>query len=121
MKAAGADMDNLKKLNEQALNVVLPVAKSLTPVDDENGGELKASVRGSATKTAATIRAGYKKLPYAGVIHYGWPTGKTDILGRPKRLNAQPWLAEAAKQTEPQWVDNYFDGLMEVINSVQGE
>ena len=122
MARAGVDMSaDLKALNQEALDVVLPVAKANAPVADAYGGDLKASVRGSATKAAATIRAGSKKAPYGGVVHYGVPTGFTDILGRPKRMNAQPWIAEAAQSTENQWVERYWDGLLKIINTIEGE
>lgn len=49
---------------------VVPAARREVPV---RSGELRATIRGSGTTTRAQVRAGYKRTPYAGVIHYGWP------------------------------------------------
>lgn len=108
MKAAGADMKDLSRLNKEAANIVLPVAKALAPVGDPKGGSIRNTIRAGATQKAGIIRAGNAKMPYAGMLHYGTPGGFTDVLGRPNALKPQPWVAMAAKQTEPVWVDNYF-------------
>lgn len=36
-------------------------------------GLLRSSVRAGKAKTRATVSAGRAKVPYAGVINYGWP------------------------------------------------
>lgn len=111
LKAAGVNMKDLQKLNKEAANTVLPAAKALTPVGDPANGHIKSTLRTGATQRAGIIRAGNKGKPYGGVQHYGWPA---------RNIEAQPWLAEAAKATEPQWVQTYFDGLMKIVNSIHG-
>lgn len=111
LKAAGLDMKDLTKLNKEAANIVVPVAKALAPVGSPENGHIRTTIRAGATQKAGIIRAGNSKMPYGGPIHFGWST---------RGIEPQPWISLAAKQTEPVWVDNYFDGLMKVINSVQG-
>lgn len=120
LKAAGVDMKDLTKLNKEAAQMVVPVAQALAPVGSPQYGNIRSTIRAGATQKAGIIRAGNSKMPYAGVLHYGTERGFTDVKGRTSALKAQPWIAIAAKQTEPAWVENYFDGLMKVINSIEG-
>lgn len=121
LKAAGADMKDLSRLNREAANIVLPYAKALAPMGDPTKGHIASTIRTGSTTKAGIIRAGNSRMPYAGVIHFGTPSGYRDKTGRFIPIEPQPWIAMAAKQSEPQWVENYFEGLMKVINSVQGE
>lgn len=121
LRAAGVDMKDLTRLNREAANIVLPVAKALTPVSPTRKRHVRTTLRAAATQKAGIIRAGNTAMPYAGVIHFGTSRGYTDSLGRTRAIQAQPWISLAAKQTEPDWVDNYFDGLMAVINTIQGD
>ena len=70
LKKAGADMKDLRQVNKEAAQIVVPEAKSLAP---HKSGKLAASVRAGATQKAGVVRAGSKRVPYAGVINYGWP------------------------------------------------
>lgn len=112
LKKAGVDMKDLTRLNKEAANTVVPVAKALAPVGDPRNGHIKTTVRAGATQRAGIIRAGDKKRPYGGPIHWGWPA---------RGIKAEPWIAIAAKQTENQWTDVYWDGLMKVIDQVKGD
>jgi hypothetical protein len=51
-------------------NEGMRLAASFAPA---RSGRLKRSFRASKSKNKATIRAGLKSVPYAGVINYGWP------------------------------------------------
>ena len=44
-------------------------------------GALKASVRAGASSRAGVVRAGKKLVPYAGPIHYGWPSRPNNEKG----------------------------------------
>lgn len=121
LRAAGADMKDLSRLNKEAANIVLPVAKGMTPTGNPSGGNIASTVRAGATQKAGIIRAGNARMPYAGVIHFGTPNGYRNVTGRFVPIQTQPWISQAAKDTEPQWVDNYFEGLMKVINKIEGE
>ena len=112
MRKAGADMKALSALNRSAAAIVLPVAKASTPVGPPNRGHLQATVRIGATQRAGIIRVGNKARPYAGQVHYGTPDGA---------VKPNPWVIDAAKRTEPQWTAAYWDGLMHILDQIQGD
>jgi hypothetical protein len=60
----------LKDLHLDIATTVAQEAKSLVPVGT---GKLADTIRPSGTKTAARVRAGFKRVPYAGVAHFGIP------------------------------------------------
>lgn len=107
-------MSDFKDLNRSAANVVLPVAKSLAPV---RTGRLAASVRTGATMSAGIVRAGNNRksaagVPYGGVIHWGWPA---------RGIRANTFVLDAAKLTEPAWVELYFRRMSDIIQKVEGK
>lgn len=118
LRQAGVDMTELKETNKRAADIVLPVALALTPTDSSN---LKSTGRTSGTPREAIIRFGYKRVPYAGVTHYGTPAGYVNSAGKRHQQSPNPWLAEAAKRTEPQWVEAYWEALMRAVDSVKGD
>lgn len=121
LKAAGVDMKKLTALNREAAKTVVPVAKSLAPVGSPKNGHIRTTIRAGATQTAGIIRAGNKRMPYAGRLHWGLPSGFRDSAGRQMSAEAQPWLTIAARQTEPVWIQHYIDGLNKVLDSVKGK
>lgn len=123
LKKAGVDVKDLKEVNRSAARIAATAAMATAPVGGpykptgkrgrpRKPGKLKASVRPFATQRAGVIKAGYTgRVPYAGVIHYGWPA---------RNIRPQPWAADAAKATEPVWTKEYERKVHEVINSVHG-
>lgn len=118
LRQAGVDMQDLKDTNKRVAGIVLPVALALTPTESST---LKGTGRTAGTAREAIIRFGYKRVPYAGVTHYGTPAGYKDSSGKPHRQAANPWLATAAAQTEPVWVELYWAALMSAVESVKGD
>ncbi len=119
LRAAGDDLSDLRDTHREIAGIVTPRGRGLAPVGAS--GQLAASVRGSGTKTASIIRAGRKKIPYAGPIHWGWPTrpnAEKGIRGGP--IKANTFLATAAKQTEPEWVDRYMAATEQALQKVEG-
>lgn len=117
LKQAGADMQDLKETNKKVADIVLPYALTLTPM---SSGALLSTGRTAGTPREAIIRFGYKSVPYAGVTHYGTPAGYATTKGRAHSQSAQPWLAEAAHLTEPQWIETYWAALIKTVDSVSG-
>ena len=102
------DLSQLKDLNRAAAGVVEGAASSATP---RASGALASTLRSSGPNAAGVVRAGKKSVPYAGVIHWGWPR---------KNIRPQPWLVDAAKRTEPVWLDTYLDGINKILNNIEG-
>lgn len=106
LKKAGADMKDLRQVNKEAAQIVVPEAKSLAP---HKSGKLAESVRAGATQKAGVVRAGSKRVPYAGVINYGWPG---------HNIKPTHFANQAAKNTEPQWTQLYADAVQKIINRI---
>ena len=108
LKRAGEDLSDLKTAHSAAAQIVAGRGRGTAP---RRTGTLAASVRGSGTATAAVVRAGGARVPYAGPIHWGWPS---------RGITAQPWLSEAATDTETVWVAGYERDVERILDRVKG-
>ncbi|WP_445340852.1 HK97 gp10 family phage protein [Bifidobacterium sp. ESL0820] len=108
LRKAGADAKDLKAVNRKAASLVVPAAQGQAPV---KSGRLTKTIRAGATQKAGIIRAGRASVPYAGPIHWGWPG---------HHIKPHPYLADAAKATEPAWVNLYENEIKRIIEQVQG-
>jgi len=90
LEALGVDVTDLKAAWQRVGNIVVQEAKGNV---HSISGALAGSIRPSMAKGGSTIRAGSAKVPYAGVIHFGWPR---------RNIEANQYLydASAAKQQE---------------------
>lgn len=109
LRQAGDDLEDLKDANKQAAEVAATGARRNVPVES---GALAGDIRAAGTKTAGVVRAGRKRLPYAGPIHWGWPA---------RGIAAQPYLTEGAQQTETVWVPLYEQELDKALAKVKGK
>ena len=83
LEKTGTDAQDLKKLMKDIAELIATASKTRIPV---KSGRLAASVRSGSAKTKAMVYAGNGRrgkngVPYAGIIHYGWPARK--IVARP--------------------------------------
>jgi len=81
-------VDELKDVHDRTAKMVFEAALPRVPV---RTGRLKQSVRYSGTRTGGTVRAGYKRVPYAGPVHFGW---------RDRGIKPQPFFYEALDRRE---------------------
>lgn len=109
LKKAGYDISDFKKVNREAAATVAAFSKSTAPV---RTGKLKNTIRAAGTARAGIVRAGFKRVPYAGPIHWGWPA---------RNIKAQPWLVDTAKATEPVWVPQYEIHMQLVVAQIKGK
>lgn len=109
LREAGSDLEDLKAANKQAADIAATAAKARTP---KLTGRLAGDIRASGTKTAGTIRAGRKRIPYAGPIHWGWPA---------RNIEPSMYLTEGARGTESIWVPLYQELVDEALNNVKGK
>lgn len=75
LRATGDDLHELRDLHRDIAKRIATEAKARAPVGAT--GNLRKSVRGSGSKTMATVRMGNKRVPYANAIHWGrrmWPS-----------------------------------------------
>lgn len=109
LRAAGDDMEDLKEINRAAAEIAAGAARMRAPRDS---GALAGDIRASGTKTAGVIRAGRKRLPYAGPIEWGWPA---------RGIAPHPYLTAGAKATEPVWVPMYEKAVKNALDKVKGK
>lgn len=74
-------------------------------------GALSRSGRPGATQTAAVIRFGGKRVPYAGPIHFGWPS---------RGIKPQPFATAAAQKTEGSWMGIYEAAIEKILAEIKG-
>ena len=109
LRQAGDDLEDLKAAHKAAAEIAAGGSRPLTPV---RSAALQGTVRAGGTKTSAVIRAGKKAVPYAGPIHWGWPA---------RGIEPQSFLADGAKNTEPQWVELFYQALDKALKKVKGK
>lgn len=108
LRQAGVDLEQLRAAHARAAQIAADAAANAAPV---RSGTLAGTVRASGTKTAGIIRAGFARIPYAGPIHWGWPR---------QGIRANPFMAEAAQATEPQWFGVYEQAVDKALSQIKG-
>lgn len=103
MESAGVAAGDLKDLMGAIGQTVLAAARPRVPV---RSGALEASLRAGRAKTKAVVRAGGARVPYAGVIHYGWPA---------HHIAPQPFLTDALAAEQRQVFSQLEEGLSELL------
>ena len=76
----------LKAINQRAAEIVAGRAEQLVPVQS---GRLRDTIRAAGTQKSGRVRAGFKRVPYAGPIHFGWAA---------RGIVPQPFLYQALDQ-----------------------
>jgi hypothetical protein len=101
----------LKKVYVQSANIVYRNAMPRVPV---RSGNLKSTMRVSASTRSGSVRAGGKRsAPYAGPIHFGWPNRPNlarSWYGGPIRPN--PFLYSALDARRREVEDVFERGVM---------
>ena len=102
LRKMGDDMQDLKELNLDVATIVSDRAKDLVP---RRTGNLADTIRPSGTKTAGRVRSGFKRVPYAGVIHFGFPA---------RGIKPQPFLYDALDERHNEVFETYFKGVKKI-------
>lgn len=108
LKNVESGLDDLTAVHADVAQIVVDRAQTTVP---RVTGTLAGTIRPGATRTMAIIRAGYAKVPYAGVQEFGWPA---------RNIPPNPYLRPAAHETEPQWLRTYDDEIEELLSKVKG-
>lgn len=103
LEKAGVELSDLKGAFQRIGQNVAEDAKENV---NNMTGRLAASIRPSRTKNKAVIRAGSARLPYAGVIEYGWPG---------HNIEAQEYLRGAVEDNEAESVQQLEDEIARMI------
>lgn len=108
LRQLDADTTDLKDANAAAASLVAAAASARAP---RRTGRLAASIRGNRATSRATVRGGGARVPYAGPVHWGWPS---------RRIEAQPFITDAAQATESMWLPLYERDLSRAVDKVGG-
>lgn len=98
---AGVDAQDQKALMHEIGMIVVRAAQP--PV---RSGALAGSMRAGRGKTKAVVRAGGARVPYAGVIHYGWPK---------HNIEANPFLLKALESQRDEVYKKLDEGMGDVL------
>jgi hypothetical protein len=106
------NFDQLKELHEDLAKIVAFRASQLAPVQS---GELRDTIRASGTKTAGRVRAGFKRVPYSGPVHFGWSTRPDAAKGwRGGPILPNPFLYDALDERHNEVFETYFKGVKKI-------
>jgi len=83
--------------NKKVAEIIIGESKKFVPVLT---GALAQSVRNASTKKSAKVRAGSVAVPYAGAIHFGWPS---------RGIRPNPFLYDAIDRRRDEVRDRYVD------------
>lgn len=105
MKKAGLDMADLKQATSKAAQVVQGAARSGAP---QRSGALAGSLTASKGANKAIVGS---RLIYGNPIHWGWPG---------HGITAQPFISDAGRATEGEWLAAYQQELDQILSKVKG-
>lgn len=109
LREAGVDLADLKEAHARVAEVVRAAAAANAPVLT---GRLRNTIKGRGNRTAAVVKAGTpKSVPYAGVIHYGWPA---------RNIAANPFLQRAVDAHRDRYLAMYLNELETILDRVKG-
>lgn len=107
-----AAMD-MKDANQAAGQLIVDEAKMIVP---KRSGRLERTIRANRAAGAATVRAGTSGVPYAGPIHFGWPSRPNPAKGwRGGPIQPNPFLYDAVDHRRDEVVEayeKYIDGIL---------
>lgn len=105
----GADFEELKDANKKLGDEISSRAAAVAP---RLTGALASSIRSNRAKKRVSIKAGGARVPYAGVIEYGWPS---------RDIPAQPYLRKAAFEDRDLISRTYEENIKQLIQKYSFE
>lgn len=103
LSKSGADAQSMKDLMHSTGMIIVEGARGLTPA---RSGALRASLRAGRGKTKAVVRAGGARVPYAGVIHYGYPM---------RNIEKTMFMVRSLERNRQKAVDHIESGLGDLL------
>jgi hypothetical protein len=114
LKKLGAPVEAITKANQAAALPVVKTAKNIVPVQS---GKLRNSIRMNRATTNVKVMAGYKRVPYANPIHWGWFLDKK--TGVKRNIKPNPFLAKALGYNRDEILKNYTDQIQKLIKQFE--
>ena len=95
--ALDLNKEEFLETNKRIAEIIIGESKKYVPVLT---GALAQSVRNASTKKSAKVRAGNVGVPYAGPIHFGWPS---------RGIRPNPFFYDAIDNRRDEVRDRYVD------------
>lgn len=108
LKRAGGDINDLKDAHKRAGQIVQSAAAARAP---RLSGALAGSIKSARQQRRARVTAGGARVPYGPAIHWGWPA---------RNIAANPFISEAAQDTESEWRRGYEHDVQKAVDNVRG-
>ena len=109
MRRMGGDLKDLTAIHKRAAEDVAAGGRTRAPYDT---GMLAGTITARATTTKGYVLAGGRTVPYAGVIHYGWPA---------RNIEAQPFLTDSLDDRKDAIVGMYEAHIEALVEKVARE
>lgn len=103
-KLDDAARQNFKEAGKAAGQVVATEARGIVPV---RSGRLQSTINSRVVSRGARVAAGRATVPYAPIIHFGWPA---------RGIQANRFLYKAVDNKQKQVVDEYLALIYQVWN-----
>jgi len=108
MGAAGRALADMTEVNRRTAVRMADTSRARAP---RRTGRLAASTRPIADRRQAMVTAGGPGVPYAGVIHFGWPA---------HHIRAQPWLYRTLQTSQPAAAAAVDARVGQIMNTIHG-
>ena len=95
--ALDLNKEEFLETNKRVAEIIIGESKKYVPVLT---GALAAAIRNASTKKSAKVRAGNVGVPYAGPIHFGWPS---------RGIRPNPFFYDAIDNRRDEVRDRYVD------------
>jgi hypothetical protein len=89
--------------NKRVAEIIINESKKYVPF---RSGALAAAIRNASTKKSAKVRAGSAAVPYAGPIHFGWPS---------RSIKPNTFLYEAIDARRAEVANRYAELVSDLI------
>jgi len=136
LRGLGDDaVNDIKRAHAAAAKIVEGEAKTLAPTHGtrsvisgtpywrtppHSAGQLRNSIRSSGQRRGGFVRAGRKLVPYAGPIHFGWPSRPNPAKGwQGGPIRPNPFLFDALDKRREE-VANAFARYIDDIRRNRG-
>lgn len=96
----------LRQAQKSSADIVSRRAKVLAPKDT---GKLAASIRPGASMRSGYVKAGGKRVPYAGPIHFGW---------KRRNIAPNPFLFEALAASRSKIVREHQKSMDDLVAKI---
>ena len=96
----------IKAANRDIADDVVTTARTLSPKET---GTLAGSLRPGATNRTGIVRAGSRKVPWAGPIHFGL---------RARNIKPNPFLYDAFDERRDDVEDRYLAAMLKIAGSL---